>query len=166
MIFADIPDGTSVFLDANTLVYYFAPDPALGPACRELLERISRQELQGVTSTHALSDVAHRLMTLEAMAKFGWPQTGIARRLRRHPADVQSLVGFRQAVDEVPQLGIQIAPISQQLVSEAADISQQTGLLGGDALLVAVMRSHGLTHLASHDADFDRVPGITRYAPV
>jgi hypothetical protein len=25
---------------------------------------------------------------------------------------------------------------------------------------------HGLIHLASNDADFDRVPGITRYAPV
>ena len=30
-----------------------------------------------------------------------------------------------------------------------------------DALLVAVMRANGLTHLASHDANFDRVPGLT-----
>jgi hypothetical protein len=31
------------------------------------------------------------------------------------------------------------------------------------------MKDHGLTgltDLASNDADFDRVPGITRYAPV
>ena len=34
-----------------------------------------------------------------------------------------------------------------------------------DALIVAVMRAAGLTHLASHDADFDRVHGLTRYAP-
>jgi predicted nucleic acid-binding protein len=31
---------------------------------------------------------------------------------------------------------------------------------------VALMRANGLTHLASNDADFDRVPGITRFAPV
>jgi predicted nucleic acid-binding protein len=31
--------------------------------------------------------------------------------------------------------------------------------------VVAVMLSNGLTKLASNDADFDRVPGITRYAP-
>jgi predicted nucleic acid-binding protein len=37
--------------------------------------------------------------------------------------------------------------------------------LTNDALIVAVMQAHGLTNLASHDADFDRVPGITRYAP-
>jgi predicted nucleic acid-binding protein len=33
-------------------------------------------------------------------------------------------------------------------------------------LVVAVMRSNGLARLASSDTDFDRVPGLTRYAPV
>ncbi len=33
------------------------------------------------------------------------------------------------------------------------------------ALIVAVMQSHGLTNLASSDSDFDRVAGLTRYAP-
>ena len=48
----------------------------------------------------------------------------------------------------------------------AAPICQQTGLLINDALIVALMQANRLTKLASHDADFDRVPGITRYAPV
>jgi predicted nucleic acid-binding protein len=39
-------------------------------------------------------------------------------------------------------------------------------VLTNDALIVAVMQDNGLTTLASLDADFDRVPGITRYAPV
>jgi predicted nucleic acid-binding protein len=38
-------------------------------------------------------------------------------------------------------------------------------LLSGDGLIVAVLQANGLTHLASQDADFDRVPGIIRYAP-
>jgi predicted nucleic acid-binding protein len=50
-------------------------------------------------------------------------------------------------------------------VVTATTISQQTGLLINDALIVAVMQAHGLTKLASHDADFDRVAGISRYAP-
>jgi predicted nucleic acid-binding protein len=37
--------------------------------------------------------------------------------------------------------------------------------LHNDALIIAVMRAHGLTNLASADPDFDRVPGITRYGP-
>jgi hypothetical protein len=35
-----------------------------------------------------------------------------------------------------------------------------------DALVVAVMPAHDLTNLAGGDADFDRVPGLTRYGPV
>jgi predicted nucleic acid-binding protein len=33
-------------------------------------------------------------------------------------------------------------------------------------LIVAVRQAHGLGKLASHDAAFDRVPGLTRYAPL
>jgi predicted nucleic acid-binding protein len=59
-----------------------------------------------------------------------------------------------------------VLTIPAALVATAAAVSQQTGLLSDDALIVAVMRHYGLANLASHDADFDRVPGITRYAPV
>ena len=48
----------------------------------------------------------------------------------------------------------------------AAERSQQHGLLHNDALIVAVMQANSLTNLASEDDDFDRVPGLTRYAPV
>jgi len=34
-----------------------------------------------------------------------------------------------------------------------------------DTLYVALMQARGLTKLASDDADFDRVPGLSRYAP-
>jgi len=45
-------------------------------------------------------------------------------------------------------------------------ISEQFELLTGDALIVATMGQHSLTKLASEDADFDRVPGLTRYEPI
>ena len=38
--------------------------------------------------------------------------------------------------------------------------------MSSDALVITVMRQHGLQVLASHDADFDRVPRLTRYAPI
>ncbi len=166
MIFSDLPAGESVFLDANTLTYHFQPHPVLGSACTNMLERIERQELLGFTSTHVLSELAHRLMTLEACSTFGWPFTGIAQRLRKHPMQVKSLVRFRQAIQEVPRYRVQLLPIPVLLIDSAAEISQQTGLLHNDALIVAVMQANGLTRLASHDADFDRVAGLTRYAPV
>ncbi len=48
-------------------------------------------------------------------------------------------------------------------LAQATRLSRQHGLLINDALILVVMQSHGLTNLASEDADFDRVPAIPRY---
>ena len=153
------------FLDANSLVYHFAADQRFGPACTSLVKRIERKEILAFCSTHVVSDVAHRLMTVEAVLAFGWPIAGIAQRLRRHHAEIAKLTRFRDALAEVPLLGIQVLPVAWPDLSLAASLSQQHELLSGDALIVAVMQHHGLTGLASNDADFDRVSGITRYSP-
>ena len=166
MIFPAIPQNASVLVDANTLVYHFSLHPVLASPCTELLNRVFRQELAGFTSANVLSDVAHRLMALEVATVLGWTGPGITQRLRRHPAEIQKLTGFRQAVLEVPHFGVQVLPITSALVENATAVSQRFGLLSGDALIVAVMQAQGLIHLASHDADFDRIPGLTRYAPI
>jgi predicted nucleic acid-binding protein len=166
MIFDDLVAGDSVFVDANTFIYHFSPDPVLGPPCSQLLQRFENQELAGFTSVHLLAEVAHKLMTIQASALFGWPLTGMANRLRRHPAEVQQLTAYRQALDQVVQSRVQVLAIPLPILVSAAAVSRQTGLLINDALIVAVMQQQGLTRLASHDADFDRVPGLTRYAPV
>src|SRR5262249_5065771 len=106
------------------------------------------------------------LMTIEAMQAFGWKSGGIALRLRNHPAQVQTLKRFRQAVQEIPLFNLRILTIDPGWLDRAAEVSQQTGLLHNDALTIAVMRFHGLTHLASADPDFARVPGLARYGPL
>jgi predicted nucleic acid-binding protein len=165
MTFADLAAGDAVFLDANVFVYHFIADPTYGGACTDLLERLERRELEGWTSPHVLAEVSHRLMTLEACSVFGWPYQGIASRLRRHPNELQQPGGFRQALAEIALLGLNMSLVTEQHVSRAADFSLRQGLLTNDALMMVIMQDRGLIHLASNDADFDRVPGITRYAP-
>jgi predicted nucleic acid-binding protein len=166
MTFDDIAAGSAVFVDANTFVYYFEPHPVLGPSCQQLFLRIENKEILGFTSTAVLSDVVHRVMTLEAASVFSRPMVGIANWLKQHPAEIQRLSRHRLAVDDISLIGIQVLPVTGSLVSLAADVSRQFGLLTNDALVVSVMHNHGLTLLASHDADFDRVAGLTRYSPV
>jgi predicted nucleic acid-binding protein len=137
MIFADLVLGESVFLDANTLIYHFTTNPRFGTACSDLLRRIERQEIVGFTSTHILSEVAHRVMMIEASHTFACPLAGIVQRLRRHPNQAQQLTGFRQAVEDVLQSSTQVLPIPAYLIGTAAQVSQQTGLLSNDALIAA-----------------------------
>ncbi len=164
MNLASIPQKSSVFVDANTFVYHFSQHPVLALPCTEFLNRVISQDIQGLTSANVMNDVAHRLMVLEASTKLGWAGPGITQRLRRHPAEIQKLAKFEQAIREVAQFGIQVLPTTAVLVEAAATLSQKIGLLSGDALIMAIMQNHGLTQLASHDGDFDRVPGIIRFA--
>ena len=79
--------------------------------------------------------------------------------------DTDTVSNFLDRRRSHPQLRIRILTIPDFLIETAAAISQQTGLLSNDSLIVAIMQHHGLTKLASEDADFDVVPGILRYAP-
>src|SRR5712692_5737097 len=116
MTFDDLSAGEAIFVDANTLIYHFSSHPRYGAACTGLVERIEWKEILGFTSAHCLADVAHRLMTIEAMGRFGWPGSGLAARLRKHHAEIPKLSLFRQATVKVAQLGIQVLPISEPLV--------------------------------------------------
>ena len=104
-------------------------------------------------------------MTLEACAVLKRSFPGIGIYLKKHPAAVQQLSRFRQAILDIPGFGVRLLPTPTRVVETATALSIEHGLLSGDALIVAVMQTHGLSDLASADTDFDRVPGITRYGP-
>jgi predicted nucleic acid-binding protein len=76
MNFASILAGATVFLDANTLVYHFSAHPTYGPPSATLLDRIEKLDCQGATSTHLLSEMMHKLMTIEAQNHSVGPPPG------------------------------------------------------------------------------------------
>lgn len=81
--------NATVFVDANTLVYHFQPHPVLGSPCTALVKRIELKELSGVTSTHVVSEIAHRLMTMEASIAFGWTSKIVEMQIDQGPAAVR-----------------------------------------------------------------------------
>jgi len=166
MTFANLTAGDAVFIDANILTYHFEPHPRWGPACTQLLLRIESGQHMGYIASHVVSEVSHRLMTIEAHKVLGWQLAGIGNRLRTNPAEVRKLSLFRTSVEKLLQGKLQILTVTPAHLAAAVALAQQIGLLTNDALIVAVMQAHGLTKIASNDIDFDGVPGITRYAPV
>jgi predicted nucleic acid-binding protein len=166
MIFTDLQNGDAVFLDANVLIYHFTNHPRYGAPCTALLDRVERLEIEAFTSVDCLSDLAHRLMTIEAMNRLNWPATSLAARLKKNHAEIPKLGLYQQAVVHVGKLGVHVLSVAGSHVLTATRLSQQFELLTGDALIITLMRHQGLTKLASEDDDFDRVAGITRYGPI
>lgn len=162
---ASIRSGSHVFVDANIFVYSFASDATFGTPCSEFLDRIQAQDLSASISSALLSDVAHRLMTLEACDLMGWAYAGIGRRLRRDVTVIQRLRKHRQALDEILKV-VTVVEVTGADVLRAADLGGVHVLLSGDGLILAVMERLRIQSLASNDADFDRIPTITRYSPL
>lgn len=105
-------------------------------------------------------------MALEAARKLGKPQGTMVKFLKSHLDDIRPLTGFRQAMDDLCLGQLRILTITPVMVPTIAALCQQIGLLTNDAAVVAVMQAQGLSKIASNDSDFDRVPGLMRYAPV
>jgi predicted nucleic acid-binding protein len=166
MTFLDLVAGDAVFLDANTFVYHFAPDPRWSSSCGQLLQRIQNHEIIAHTAASILAEVAHRLMTIEARARHRWSAGKLLHHLKKNPHIVQTLTNSEAAVASIVNSHVQIFPVDAGLVVNATALSRQTGLLTNDALTVALMQAHGLSKLASNDPDFDGVPGLQRYAPL
>jgi predicted nucleic acid-binding protein len=51
------------------------------------------------------------------------------------------------------------------MLPSAVAVVESEKLLLGDANIVVQMRTNDVTHLATNDDDFDRVPGITVWKP-
>lgn len=85
--------------------------------------------------------------------------------LKKHPEVIGRLTEWPQAVERLKAVPKQILPADAELLYEATRVAQTHGLLTNDAIIVALMRQHGIMHLATNDDDFDRVPGITVWKP-
>jgi predicted nucleic acid-binding protein len=106
------------------------------------------------------------MMIIEAANLPGWGASNIRRRLQRQPQLIGGLVLFQNAVQTIVSSKVVVLSPAPQSVLDATTVSQQVGMLSNDALTVALRRQQGFVNIASDDGDFDRVPGITRYASV
>lgn len=100
MILTELPDGDSVFIDANIFIYHFG---GRSPECKAFLERCARRELLGYTATPVLAEVLHRLMVAEAIMKGLVTAKTAVRKLGETPALVKQLTQYQEDVSKISQ---------------------------------------------------------------
>lgn len=160
----DLPDGSLSFVDTNVLVYHFVENPRFSPECREYLRRVVAGKMFAVSAEGVVADAVHKVMAEEARLVHGL-DSGAIRFLQRHPAEITKLGAFVEATKQLERLPIRLVPVDLTIIRQSAELAQQHGLLTNDAIIVALMQRHGISHLATNDDDFDRVPGIQVWKP-
>jgi predicted nucleic acid-binding protein len=152
-----IEEGSRVFIDATIFIYHFTGSSL---ECRRLLEACESGRIDGLTSVTALAEVAHRLMTIEAVAKGLVSPGNVVRKLREKPALVRELHLYQSQTELIPQMGISILDLDVEVMALAAEIRRRHGLLVNDSLLAATATREGIMSFASADPDFERIEGI------
>ena len=157
-----VPPASRVFVDSTVFIYH-----ATGASlqCRAFLERCEAGAVAGVTSVIVLAEVAHRLMAVEAVAKGLVSGKDVVKKLRARPEIVRRLHVYQEQVERIPLMGVDVISLELGALLLSADVRRRYGLLVNDSLVIAAARAAGVEHLASADADFDRVKELKVYRP-
>ena len=157
-----IPPQTRVFVDAPIFIYHFT---GLSEECWRLLERCESAELDGVTSSVVVAEVAHRLMMVEVVADGRVTPGNVARKLRRRPDLVRGLRRYQDQVERIPLMSVEIVPVDSGTILRSARVRSEHGLLVNASLVVTSALDHEATALASSDRDFETVSPLALYRP-
>jgi len=129
-----------------------------------LLQRVSCEEITGITSYHVVGEVTHRLMMAECVAA-GGPAKGTQGYLKTHSEIVRHLSRYWEDAEKVLAMNLLFLPVDEGIIKMAQPIRQEAGLLNNDSLIVACMKYLGLTSIASNDEDFVSVGGFSVFKP-
>jgi predicted nucleic acid-binding protein len=161
----DVPSGSTVFVDSTVLHYAVVDFPVATRQCIDLLSRIAHGELLACVSIAVVNDAVHKVMCSEAVVRFGQPRAGLVSWMKRNPDRIRQLTHARDFLNLVGSLPLRTLPCDLATLADAQGCVAEHGLLASDAMVVGLMRRHGVVHLATNDDDFDPVPDITVWKP-
>ncbi|HEX5483772.1 MAG TPA: PIN domain-containing protein [Terriglobia bacterium] len=156
-----LPSHSFIFIDANVFIYGLTGQSAQSA---QFLERCLREDVTGITLFETVNEVTHRFMLAEALAK-GLINRGTAKRLREQFRLIPQLADYWVNVERLLALNLLFVPVNEGILRAAQSERQTFGLLTNDSLIVSCMREYGVSFLATNDADFERVAGITVLKP-
>lgn len=159
-----VPNGSDVPIDANVFIYGLTAKSA---QCKTFLERCSREEITGITLYEVVNDSTHKFMIGEARQKSlctNQAEKG-AKYLSKHPQEVKLLTDYWVNTLRLLSLNIVFLPMKQRILEGAQMERVSAGLLTNDSLLVAAMREYGIASVATNDAQFETVTGISVFSP-
>ncbi len=128
-----------IYLDANFFVFCNIDEAEKGENARRLVQKIIDGTQDAATSALALDEVMWVIL-----------KTGMKKDLRR----------IIEGIYSIPNL--KIIEVSPDIPLISLDLIEKYGLKPRDAFHAAIMKSLGIRHIASDDADFDRVEWIKR----
>jgi predicted nucleic acid-binding protein len=134
------------YVDTNIFIRYLTrDDPVKSAACFAFFKDVRDDKIEATTCEAVISEVVY---VLASRVSYQLTRADIRARL----TPVLGLRGLK-----LPQRRVYLRALDLYVAHPSLDFE--------DALCVAHMEPDGIGDIASHDRDFDRVPGIARHEP-
>ena len=157
-----LPTGAHIFVDSNIFLYHLEN---LSPECTELLTRIANGEINACITTVVLAEVLHRRMMAEALTKGLISPGQPLKKLKAQPQIITTLHDYIVDLETLLTLPWLITEATATDVQSSHALRRAHGLFVNDSINLACALRLGITNIATHDADFNRVPNILVWEP-
>ncbi len=161
MSLAELPDGQTVLVDANILLYAIQGASAEALA---FLRRCSAGKLTAVVTSIVVGEFCHRGMVTEARSA-GLAGSNPAQALARKPALFRKLSVYADDVRDLLDSPMIFEAVQRVDFVLALELQRAHALLTNDSLNLAVARRLAIRDIATADRNFDGVPDLAVHRP-
>ena len=161
-----IESGTTIFIDANILLYAVSGHWKFGTSSKCFLDSINDGEYKGITSVLVCSEVFHRSLIAEIVERENISPGSVSKCLKEDPELVRDSTKAWAAIEKIRQINhLTIVGIDESILELALQYSKKYGLLSNDALHLATMKREDVSTMASNDRDFGVVKWLQIWRP-
>ena len=158
-----VPSGTRVFIDSNIFLYIFLKHPKFGIACQEFIKRTEDMDILGIVDEFVYNEVMHKLMVTAIVDRSHCSPQKAITIARKTPKILKEFPALWEAGEILRAMTVKV--ITGPFFPESFAIMQEHQLLITDAVHIAAMNKEDVTHIASNDNDFSRVPRLSVWKP-
>jgi predicted nucleic acid-binding protein len=158
-----VPSGTRIFIDSNIFLYIFLKPPKWGKSCQEFMKRTEDGDIQGIVDEFVYNEVMHKLMLTALVNRFHCSPQEAITYVKNTPEILKDFPALWEAGGMLQAMNLKV--ISGPFFPESIALMQEHHLLITDAVHIAAMTKEKVTHIASNDKDFSRVPWLSVWKP-
>ena len=163
---ASIPDGTKVIIDTNIILYTALNHPAFQQSCTDFLIRVEREEIHGFIPSVVIQEITHHFIISELIEKgYGKSVTDCIAHYKRDPLIMNELSKTWTEIQRLFKINCTILYDNPEMVRDSIPISRNFQLFAKDAYIASSAQFYKISHIASNDKDFSRVPWVSVWKP-
>jgi predicted nucleic acid-binding protein len=127
------------------------------------MQRTQELDIQGFVDEFVYNEVMHKLMVTAMVNRFRCSLQNAIALVKNTPGILKDFPALWEAGEILRALDVKV--ISGPFFPESFGLMQEHHLFITDAVHIAAMNREKVTHIASNDKDFSRVPTLSVWKP-